>query len=44
MDKNIEDFDENWQAKVPCQHACVQKLTLLGSAICSQYNRDLDDN
>ena len=22
---DAEDLDENWQAMIPCQHACVQK-------------------
>ena len=25
-------------------HICVQKLALLGPAVCSQYNHDLDES
>ena len=32
-----KDLDENWQANVPYQYACVQKLTLLDADICSRY-------
>ena len=40
--KDVENLDEHWQ--VPCRHACVQKLALLGPAVCSRYNHELDDN
>ena len=30
--KDVEDFDENWQAMVSGQCICVQKLALLGTA------------
>ena len=34
--KDVDDLDDNLQTNVPCQDACVQKLALLGSAVCSQ--------
>ena len=34
--KDVDDLDENWLANVSCQHACVQRLALPGSVICSQ--------
>ena len=33
--KDVVDVHENWQAKVSCQHACMQKLSLLGQAVIS---------
>ena len=41
--KDVEDFDENWQTQVLCQHPYVCKK-LLGVAVCSQNNHDLDEN
>ena len=35
--KDVEDLDENWKANLPYLHACLQKLVLLGPAICLKY-------
>ena len=30
---DVEDLDKNWQSKIPCHRARMQKSVLLGSAV-----------